>query len=376
MSLASSLSVMRLLDAAANRGREAVRVLEDYARFVLNSSDFTQRLKDVRHELALALRSLPHQERMAARETQRDVGTTIEGEGEYDRCGLGDILAANAARLSESLRTLEEFLKLTDPVAARAIERLRYRCYTLEKEIANSTPREGGGSKVAGEMGMAPRDAAFLASLLIEARLYVLVDSGASAEAFSDRIVALIAAGVDLIQLRDKTASDRVLLERGEILRDAVAGQRVLCIINDRIDLALAVGADGVHLGQDELPLREAMALREHAARPLLIGISTHSFEQATTAARDGADLIGIGPVFASPTKPHLTSLVDRTTLRRTIDEVAIPAFAIGGITPANVAELHACGAERVVVSSAVPDTLDVEELTAFFASLRAASHS
>ncbi|MGL4942294.1 MAG: thiamine phosphate synthase [Thermoguttaceae bacterium] len=346
-------SVLRLLDAAANRAREAVRVLEDYARFVMNAADFTRRLKDVRHELATALQCLAYDERLAARETTNDVGTTIEADGEYHRVVPRDILAANAARLSESLRTLEEFLKLENPRAARAVEQLRYRCYTLEKEMQTGEVIEASPPSTLSTSNSP------LASRLGSAEVYVITDAAESGDALRERVTELIAAGVDVIQLRDKEVSDRVLMERGEIVRELTSQSGTLFIVNDRIDIALALDADGVHLGQDELSPDAARRILSSSPRKVLIGVSTHSREQALTAMRDGADYIGIGPVFASSTKPQLTQFVDSETLRSIANGVTIPTFAIGGITPENVGEIWDCGITRVAVSSCIINAAD-----------------
>ncbi|MCL2006271.1 MAG: hypothetical protein FWG73_08950 [Planctomycetaceae bacterium] len=132
-----SESLYRLLDASANRGREAMRVLEDYARFMLDDADLTQRLKTFRHQFQDILQQFSMQSRLEARNTEHDVGTAISAEGEYHRLTLVDILSANFSRLQESLRSLEEFSKLFDPQIARQFEQLRYRCYTLQKDVCD-----------------------------------------------------------------------------------------------------------------------------------------------------------------------------------------------------------------------------------------------
>jgi len=128
-------AVCRLLDAAANRGREAIRVIEDYVRFLLNDADLTQRLKTFRHQFQAVLQQFPMQHRLEARNTEYDVGTEISAEGEYLRPTVSDLLSANFSRLQESLRSLEEFSKMSDPQAARQFEQLRYQSYTLHKDV-------------------------------------------------------------------------------------------------------------------------------------------------------------------------------------------------------------------------------------------------
>jgi len=132
----SSSALCRLLDAAANRGREAMRVIEDYVRFILDDADLTQRLKTFRHQFQHVLQQFPMQSRLEARNTEYDVGTAISAEGEYHRPTMADILSANFSRLQESLRSLEEFSKMSDPQIARQFEQLRYQGYTLHRDVA------------------------------------------------------------------------------------------------------------------------------------------------------------------------------------------------------------------------------------------------
>ena len=133
--LSSAVSFYRLLDAAANRGREAIRVLEDYVRFLLDDADLTQQLKNFRHQFQNVLQRFPMKSRLEARNTEYDVGTDISAEGEYERPTVEDILSANFSRLQETLRSLEEFSKMFDSQTARQFEQLRYACYTLHREV-------------------------------------------------------------------------------------------------------------------------------------------------------------------------------------------------------------------------------------------------
>ena len=137
-------NIYRLLDAAANRGREAMRVLEDYVRFILGDTDLTQRLKTFRHQFQNVLQQFPMESRLEARNTESDVGTDISAEGEYERPTMDDLLSANFSRLQESLRSLEEFSKMLNPQTARQFEQLRYQGYMLHKDVA--LPQNGGNS--------------------------------------------------------------------------------------------------------------------------------------------------------------------------------------------------------------------------------------
>ena len=141
-------AICRLLDAAANRGREAIRVIEDYVRFILDDADLTQRLKTFRHQLQDAVQQFPMQHRLEVRNTEYDVGTDISVAGEYERPTIADLLSANFSRLQESLRSLEEFSKLSDPLIAQQFEQLRYQSYTLHKNVGWE---KSGGHKPPGD---------------------------------------------------------------------------------------------------------------------------------------------------------------------------------------------------------------------------------
>lgn len=353
-------AVYRILDASANRAMEAARVLEDYVRFALDDGRLVAMTKQLRHELASALRELPHPARFASRDTVADVGTAIEGPGEYRRASLADVLGANFSRLQESLRSLEEFGKLlpgdaaSPSTLARTAEQLRYRSYTLQKAVSLS--RETVTTQVPAQTSALPE----LRRRLAESRLYVLVDCRETQVEFAALVQAILDGGADVIQLRDKRADDRTLLQRAEQLRKLTAGSQTLMIVNDRPDIALLCDADGVHVGQDELPPREVRKLLAagRRGRGMLIGVSTHDIEQAAQAVADGADYIGVGPVFPSSTK-QFDAFPGIDFLKQIAATVALPAFAIGGINPGNLQQVIDTGLRRIAVQSTVTESPD-----------------
>jgi thiamine-phosphate pyrophosphorylase len=167
---------------------------------------------------------------------------------------------------------------------------------------------------------------------------------------------AVLGAGVDLIQLRDKQAEAGPLLEASAVLRDAAERHHALFAVNDRADVALAAGADVLHLGQDDLPLDWA---RRILGGDVLLGRSTHDLTQATRAAAEPWDYLVAGPVWATATKPGRPAT--GTALLEAVAALDPPQpwFAIGGITPANLPEVTAVGATRVVVVRAITDSPD-----------------
>ncbi len=341
-------SVWRVLDAAADRGREAVRVIEDAVRFLADDVTLDGRLKAFRHEFAALTSLLPWEKRLAARAADSDVGSALEGSGEYKRASIDTVLAANFCRLQEALRSLEEFSKLALPEMARGAEQLRYTSYTLQKDVyALSAP--------AGRLAR-----------LRAARLYVLVTAGISDEDFA----AIARAGAGMFQLRDKHASDRALYAAGKRLMSVLdrlvsaggTAVRPLLIINDRADLAAAVGADGVHIGQTELPPAEA---RRIIGPDRILGLSTSNTDEAREAAAEisgpaRVDYLGAGSVFPTTTKTDARA-AGLDYLRRLAGlRITAPIFAIGGINAENLPQVLSTGMQRICVANAVTGRTDM----------------
>ena len=168
---------------------------------------------------------------------------------------------------------------------------------------------------------------------------------------------AAIEGGATAIQLRDKEATTRELIEAGLALRDLTREREVAFIINDRVDVALAVDADGVHVGQDDMP---ATLARKLVGPDKIVGVSASTIEEALQAEADGADYISASPVFATPTKPDAAPPTGLEGLRAIVEAVRIPVVAIGGINESNVEEVIRAGAAGVAVISAVVGAPDI----------------
>lgn len=169
---------------------------------------------------------------------------------------------------------------------------------------------------------------------------------------------AVIRGGARIIQLREKERSKRELFHLALTFREMTTRAGLLLIINDHLDLALAVGADGVHLGQDDLPLTAARRL----APDLLIGISTHSLEEALEAEREGADYVNIGPVFATSTKAGVDRELGPEAIGSIGSRLSVPFTVMGGITAANLGEVLAAGARRIAMITAITQAADIAE--------------
>jgi thiamine-phosphate pyrophosphorylase len=328
-------SVLRAIDASANRAAEGLRVAEDYARFVLDDRLLTGELKSLRHELAETLATLPLADRLAARDAGGDVGAAAKTASELARGGLADLPAANLTRAQQALRSLEEFTKLLDTTTAIKLERLRYRAYIVQTAL-ESTSRA--------------------CEALANAQLYVLLDGRRDETSFIDTVKQLIAGGCHIIQLRDKQLDDRSLLARAKTLRQLTRGTDTLFIMNDRPDLAVLADADGVHVGQEELSVHQVRAI---VGTRMLVGVSTHNIEQARQAVLDGAGYIGVGPTFPSATK-QFEQFAGLDFVRQIANVTSLPAFAIGGIDLGNVDQVMHAGLRRVAVAGVVLNTPDI----------------
>jgi len=330
--------VLRIIDANANRAREALRVMEDIARFVLDDAHLSQGLKELRHELGavIGLLGVDAGQLLAARDTAGDVGTAISTGGEATRATLADVAAAAAGRFAEAVRSIEEAAKLIaaggQSAAWQRAERCRYQGYDLDKRL-----RLRLGSRERRQW-----------------RLCVLLSEALCTHLTWWRVAeAAVAGGADCLQLREKALDDHELLARARALVEFGRAHNVSIIINDRADIALAAHADGVHLGQSDLPVTAVRAL---AGFRLLVGVSTANIVQARRALADGADVCGVGPMFVSSTKPK-PELSGIEYLRQYLAEPGvsrIPHLAISGITPATARELGAAGCKGIAVSSVV----------------------
>ena len=326
--------IYRILDANLNRAREALRVVEDCGRFVLNDPAITAMAKHYRSSLRELFDHLPRKELITSRNTSGDIGTDLTSPTEQQRTNVEDVAIAACKRLTESLRTIEEYAKIIAPEVAISVERLRYDAYTLEQRLCSRF--------LVGER-------------FREVRLYALISARFCAESSLREIArAAIAGGADALQLREKNIPDDVFLAMAAELRELTDETGTLLIINDRADIASVVGADGIHLGQDDLPINEARRLLRPGA---IVGRSTHSIQQAAQAVNEGADYIAFGAMFDTTTKD--VEIAGPAQLGKVIDSIPIPVVAIGGITADNVGQLTRVGCKCVAVCAEICSSKD-----------------
>ncbi len=334
--------VWRVLDANGNRAAEGLRVLEEVARLVREDEPSAATLKQLRHDLAAILSGLDRSWRLSARSTQRDPGTGLTSQRESTRASLEALISAESSRVGEALRTLEEFAKLVDPEISSRFKQLRYRAYDDLARIELAWTRH---------------------AWLDDMRLCLLIDCAKPLDDFIAYLRGLAQAGLRCVQIRDKRLDGRHLVAYARCAVETLAPLGGQVVVNDRVDVALASGAAGVHVGQDDLHIED---VRRQAGQRLVVGVSTHDIEQARQAVKDGADYIGCGPTFPSATK-RFEAFAGVEFLRQVAAEIDIPCLAIGGIALDNLDEVIQTGVRGVAVSAAVHQAADPTAVVAEF---------
>jgi len=329
-------AVYRIIDANFNRAREAIRVIEEHCRFALNSRPLSERAKELRHQLSSAIGKLNADKLISSRDTLGDVGVDQKVEGQLSRADLIDCVTAASKRLTEALRALAETAQTIDSSIAASIEKLRYAAYTLEKDILL--------------FGIA-------AEKFKRVKLYVIISSNLPADIIS-LAQHCAAGGADCLQLRAKDIDDDQLFALALEFVDICRASGVLSIINDRVDIAVAAGADGVHLGQNDLPVSQARKLQ---LSPLIIGKSAHSIEQLGAACSEQPTYVSLGPVFATGTKPTAepVGLDYVREAAQMLAETGIGHVAIGGMNLQNIDQVLKAGAKAIAVCSAITEAKD-----------------
>lgn len=314
-------AICRILDANLDRAREGLRIIEEWCRFGLNNGSLAGECKQMRQELA----SWHTPEIRASRDTPGDPGTELSHPKEEERSSIQQLLQANLCRVEEALRVLEEYGKLFNPEMGIAFKQMRYRVYTLESNLLAYRRHQ----------------------LLERSHLYLVTSTS---EQLLATVEAALQGGVMLVQYREKTADDLERFFHAQKLCQICHRYGALFIVNDRVDLALAVDADGVHLGQQDLPIALA---RQLLGPHRLIGRSTTNPEEMQRAIAEGADYIGVGPVYETPTKEGKPA-AGLDYVQYATKHATVPWFAIGGIDPSNINEVLAAGAQRVAIVRAI----------------------
>ena len=325
----------RIIDANLNRVNEGLRCVEEYARFTLNNENLTKKLKNIRHEISIFF-DKNYDNLISSRDTLHDVGTSIENISKKNE--NTNVLRANLKRVQEGLRVLSEYGHLSD--------KYRYEIYIIEKEIT--------------ELISMKQQTNIKNVLLKDKNIYLITssDNFSSQNEFLDKVAQILNAGVKIIKYREKNKSASEIIKTGQALRQLCSMYNALFIVNDRVDIAKILDSDGVHLGQDDIPIKEA---RKILGEDKIIGISTHKPDDAITAQQNGADYIGVGPVFKTPTKPNTTP-VGLEYVKWVKENINIPFYAIGSIDENNVDSVIKAGADRIAVIRALMNSKNPEK--------------
>ncbi|NBV42007.1 thiamine phosphate synthase [bacterium] len=311
----------QVIDANVNRISEGLRVIEEYARFVVRNKRWTDRLAEMRHRINGA--EPDWQSQLAGRDT---IGDMRAKETPSRRQDLQSLLRANFKRVTEALRVLEEY------TGNSIYNGMRYDSYELEKEILLSIGKP------------ALRRGIYLISESIEV------------------LLAGLEAGVALIQLRDKTASKAELLAKARDIAPVAKRAETPFIINDYLDVMLRSGADGLHTGQDDLPIKE---LRSIVGEDKVLGRTTHELAQGLQAEADGADYVSVGPIWETPSKPGRLG-IGFDYLRDANTRLSIPYVAIGGIDRNKAREIAVYSPPMVGVVRAHSDIAELKNIFLF----------
>jgi len=324
--------ILRIIDANLNRTSEGLRVMEDVARLVLNDAALTQQLKTMRHGLITG--DWPFNKKLIqARDSESDVGINTLAPGQEEPKELPAVIVANARRVQQSLRTIEELAKtkdITTQLDPEKFKQARFNLYSIEQELLSKLLRQDKVKHIRG--------------------LHAIIDTQALKGRRHIEAAGQIIRGAKAIQLRDKLTSKKELLPIALELKALCTEHKVLFIVNDHLDLALAANAAGLHLGQNDLPVTVARRLL-----PIdkILGCSTTTVDQAIAAEADGADYIAVGSMYPTPSK-ETAVIVGLDRLRQVRQAVSLPLVAIGGITKDNAAEVIAAGANSVATISAI----------------------
>ncbi|MFW6055716.1 MAG: thiamine phosphate synthase [Chloroflexota bacterium] len=330
----------RLIDANLNRASEGLRVLEDVARFVLNDQTHSLECKRARHDLA-RIAMAKDISLLTERDSAADVGREAPAATGGNARDLVSVVRANAKRAEESLRVIEELSRgKTQGIDfdAAQIERIRYNTYELEKRIAAGLMRSDSRGRVRG--------------------LYAIIDR----QVLRDRDLVRVAreaieGGAAVIQQRDKLGGRRDTYRDAAALRELCREHGVLFVVNDAVDIAVAVGAPAVHVGQGDLPLE---AVRKIVPMTTIVGVSCHSFDDVERALGEGADYIAVGSVYPTSQKENAV-VVGLDLVRRARQRIGhTPLVAIGGIDRYTITDVMSAGADAVAVVSAVAGQDDV----------------
>jgi thiamine-phosphate pyrophosphorylase len=336
--------LLRIIDANCNRISEGLRVLEDIARFVLNDETTSRQMKTIRHSIIIEVNKIGTG-LLSNRNSDNDTGAGHESIDQ--KMNWSSIVAANAKRVEQGLRVIEELSKsveLNCTIDYMIFKNIRFSLYSLERVLISQLCRFDKAKLING--------------------LYSIIDTSLLNNVNPiDAALSLIKGGSKIIQLRDKISSKRELLSLAQSIKEICIDHTILFIINDHADIALITKADGLHVGQEDIPVTIA---RKMLPIDSIFGCSVDTREQAEQAVADGADYIAVGSIFPTKTKNDI-NIVGIDKIIEIKKSCPVPVVAIGGINHANVKDVISSGADAVAIISAILNSDNIEAVTKSF---------
>lgn len=323
--------ILTAIDANLNRTLEGLRVCEDLFRFNLHDR-ISEEIKSMRHRISALSGFVDRSKLLSARDVKADTQKYIDTPGEIRREEVIDVFRANIRRAAEALRALEEFSKLITSAVSAEFQHVRFEVYDIEQRGEALLLKSNILKKFNNSL-YAIIDSAFVDDDKIQTTAEILADSGA-----------------DIIQLRMKTACDKRFFEHASSVVSICRERGVLCIVNDRADIALLSKTHGVHLGQNDLPVS---SIQQLSGDGFIIGITAGNLEEAENALLSSADYIAIGPVYSTSSKDgKYLNGIGKDFLKEICSRSNKPVAAIGGITSGNISEIIDTGCSCIAVIS------------------------
>lgn len=328
----------RIIDANINRMAEGIRVLEDHSRFITENKEINTRLRDIRHKARKVLKEFDS-DLISARESLSDNGLEISGKSKLDNKATDkELILSNFKRIQEAVRSIEENLKIIGEYdKGKQFEQIRFEVYDIEKQYMSS-----------------------LKFILPEGIYGLTAEKYSKGRSNIEVVKEMIKAGIKIVQYREKEEdkSKKEMLKECLEIRELTRDKNALFIVNDHLDIAILSKADGIHLGQDDLSVQDIKKINGN----LIIGVSTHSPEQAQKAISDGANYIGVGPIFTTKTKKNVCDAVGLEYLEYIVKNTGIPFVAIGGIKEENIHEVIKKGAKSIALVTEIVGAENIED--------------
>ena len=326
----------RIIDANLNRAAEGLRTLEDHFRFLKTNIGINEKLRNLRHQVRDSLKHLDGL-LISSREASNDNGLKISQKtGNDKKTSEKEFTAANFKRVQEAIRSIEENLNMNGHYEeSKIFEKIRFDAYDIERAALK-----------------------FSKKTLPEGLYCITAEQYSKGKSNIEVVNEILKAGVKIIQYREKEEikSKKLMIAECIKIRELTKKHKALFIVNDFLDIAILCGADGIHCGQDDLSVKDVKKLAPY----LMVGISTHSPEQAIKAVSDGADYIGVGPIFSTKTKKNVCDAVGLEYLEFVVKNIDIPFVAIGGIKEHNISKVIGEGAKTIALVTEIVGAEDI----------------